>query len=159
MDDPTKCVKLFNEPATIVFENVTMHANLSVEDSNNIIYAMEGLSDAKEFFHFIIADFKVISSEPTVTPASKDDFKMEGAYGTFNNTGVLWLLKGLDGPQDIEMTINVMPNDSMTHSNMGTLHRTILRIYVSKYNLKHFSPSVDTNPVTETTTATTPLEV
>lgn len=153
------CVKTFVEPATIAYENVTMHANVTLQEGNNVIYAMEGLSDQNHTIHFVISSFKVVAGKGVIPAREAEDFKIDRVYnkpfpfGRVENIGVLQLLNGLDGPQDIEITIDVLDKEQMTHKQFGILHRSILRIYVSGYNVRNFHPESSLDSFNENTIA------
>lgn len=124
-------MKSFNEPATIAFESVVMYSNISTEHQENILYSVEGLTGRAETFQFFVKDFEA-KAEEGVKVAQRDDFKMEREYNKVNNAAHLNLVNRIFGPQDIFMDIDVFENSTL--SSLGVIHRTVLHVYVSKFN-------------------------
>ena len=132
LEEPSKCIKTFKEPATIAFESVVMYSNISTEHGKPILYSVEGLTGREETFQFFIKNFDAKATEEGVKPAERDDFRMEREYNRVNNAAHLKLVNPISGPQDIFMDIIVFENS--TESSLGIIHRTVLHIYVSRFN-------------------------
>lgn len=124
-------MKSFKEPATIAFESVVMYSNISTEHEKHILYSVEGLTGREETFQFFVTDFRA-EAEEGVKVAQRDDFKMEREYNKVNNAAHLNLVNRIFGPQDILMEIDVFENSTL--SSLGVIHRTVLHVYVSRFN-------------------------
>jgi hypothetical protein len=143
-----KCRKEWSEPTSIAIRWITIKSNVTAPTPNNpiILYKMKGFEKGDYEFKLTIDSVNAtdggipldrlrdlrLGSKPDVRSASSSDLN---EVNKGDHEGVLYLINPLTGPLKAKLTIDVT---HAKHSKLNVLHRSIVHLFVSKYDGEKF---------------------